>query len=64
MKPHESHDMGEWRETIVTITSTSRFGSLRSCKNCDAEHAKTVAGEAMHDELMAPCWAAPPKSQA
>lgn len=58
MEPHASHDMTEWESSIVTITSTARFGSIRECKNCGAEHAKTVAGEAMEDELYSPCWAA------
>lgn len=57
LNPHPSHDMTDWASTIVTITSTARFGSLRECKNCGAEHAKTVAGEAMHDELYEPCQA-------
>ena len=52
---HPSHDMTEWRSTIVTLVETSRFGSIRECKNCGAEHAKTAAGEGMHDELLEPC---------
>lgn len=53
--PHESHDMTEWESTIVTIISTPRFGSIRECRHCGAEQAKTVAGEAMHDELRLAC---------
>lgn len=52
---HPSHDMTEWEETIVTLNSTSRFGQLRKCKKCEAEQAKTVAGEGTHDELYEPC---------
>lgn len=53
---HESHEMSEWESTILTLADTPRFGSIRECKNCGAEHAKTVAGEAHHDELFEPCW--------
>lgn len=58
-EPHPSHEMTEWRGAIVTLISTSRFGSIRECKNCGAEHAKTAAGEAMHDELKVACPNAP-----
>jgi len=54
-EPHPTHEMTEWRGAIVTLISTSRFGEIRTCKNCEAEHARTVAGEAMHDELKYPC---------
>lgn len=54
-QPHESHDMTEWRETIVTLVETPRFGSIRECKKCGGEQAKTVAGEGIHDELLKPC---------
>lgn len=56
-EPHPSHDMTDWESTVVTIIATPRFGSLRECRNCGGEHAKTVSGEAMHDELRAPCVA-------
>jgi len=52
---HPSHEMTEFESTIVTIISTPRFGSLRECKHCGAEHAKTVAGEGHHDELFERC---------
>ncbi len=52
---HSSHDMTEWRSSIVTLIETPRFGTIRECKNCGAEHAKTAAGEDMHDELLEPC---------
>lgn len=58
--PHPSHDMTDWESTIVTLVSTSRFGEIRRCKNCDAEHAITVAGEGIHPELLVPCTAVPP----
>lgn len=54
-EPHPSHKMTEWESTIVTLISTSRFGEIRECENCGGEHARTVAGEAMHDELKYPC---------
>ena len=53
--PHNSHDMTEWEDTIVTIGCTPRFGSLRKCKNCEGEHAKTVAGEYMTPKLSREC---------
>jgi len=52
---HSSHQMTEWRNTIVTIIATPRFGSIRSCKMCDGEHAKTVCGEDCHDILLDEC---------
>ncbi len=54
----KSHEMSEWESAIVTFFSTSRFGSIRRCNNCDAEHAKTVCVEQMHSELRVPCEAA------
>lgn len=54
-KPHPSHKMVKWESTIVTLVSTPHFGSLRRCKNCEAEHAVTVSGEGIHDELLKPC---------
>ena len=53
--PHPSHEMTEWESTIVTLISTSRFGQIRRCKKCEGEHAKTAAGEAMHEELREKC---------
>lgn len=53
--PHPSHDMTQWEDTIVQISNTPRFGDLRTCKQCDGEHARTAAGEAMHDVLALPC---------
>jgi hypothetical protein len=53
--PHPSHEMTEWESSIVTLSSTSRFGQIRMCKKCDAEHARTAAGEAMFSELKEPC---------
>lgn len=55
IKIHPSHEMTDWESTIVTLISTPRFGKIRRCINCDAEHAKTVAGEACHDELKSKC---------
>ena len=60
---HDSHEMGEWQSAIVTLATTSRFGSIRRCENCGAEHAKTVCGEAMHPELKLPCEAAEAKEE-
>ena len=52
---HESHDMTEWTASIVTLIATPRFGTVRECKNCGAEHARTAAGQGIHDELKVPC---------
>jgi chaperonin GroES len=49
------HEMDEWEDTIVQILDTPRFGSIRSCKNCGYEQARTVAGAAMEDGLARPC---------
>ena len=54
-EPHPTHEMSEWESTVVTLISTPRFGSIRQCKNCGAEQAKTVAGQAMQDKLALPC---------
>ena len=53
--PYKSHEMTDWRSTIVTLVSTSRFGQIRSCKNCGAEQAKTVSGADSHPEIFKPC---------
>ncbi len=58
-QPHPTHKMGEWRNTIITLIVTSRFGSIRKCEYCKAEHAKTVAGERHHQELDSPCLESP-----
>ena len=52
---HNSHDMTEWRGSIVTLINTSRFGQIRECKKCGAEEVITAAGSAMHDELKFEC---------
>lgn len=52
---HPTHEMSEWIDTVVVITSTPRFGQIRSCIKCDSEHARTVCGEAIHEELKAEC---------
>jgi len=56
---HPTHKMTEWRGTAVTITSTPRFGEIRHCEYCEAEHAKTVAGEGVHPELYERCECIP-----
>lgn len=55
LMPHPSHTMGPWRSAMVQLSSTPRFGVIRNCINCDAEHAQTSAGEAMHEELYERC---------
>ena len=55
LTPHASHIMGPWRSAVVQLASTPRFGVIRNCKNCDAEHAQTAAGEAMQEELYERC---------
>ena len=52
---HKSHDMTPWESTIVTLISTPRFGQIRRCRKCKAEHAKTVCGEDCHPELIRKC---------
>lgn len=52
---HPSHVMTEWKSSIITLIETPRFGSIRQCTNCGAEHGRTAAGEGMHDELKEPC---------
>ena len=54
-KIHESHDMTEWTASIVTLIATPRFGTIRECKNCGSEHAKTAGGEGVMAELKVPC---------
>jgi hypothetical protein len=51
----QSHEMGPWRGAIVTLVSTSRFGEIRACLVCGAEHARTACGEDCHDELTQEC---------
>lgn len=52
---HSSHKMTEWRHTIVTLIATPRFGEIRVCTKCGAEHARTVCGEDAHEELLYEC---------
>lgn len=54
-KPHETHDMSEWDNTIVTLVETPRFGRIRHCLNCGAEQAETAAGRSAHKELANSC---------
>lgn len=57
-KPEFKHDMTPWKSTIVTFSSgNSRFGRIRRCKNCDAEHADGMqpSGGEVHDELATTC---------
>jgi hypothetical protein len=56
--PHPTHEMTEWESAIVTLLETSRFGSIRECKNCGAEEAQTSAGHRAHTELAYRCLAA------
>lgn len=39
-QPHPSHQMKEWRSTILNFGGSDRFGSIRSCSECGAEEAK------------------------
>lgn len=47
--------MTDWESSLVTVAETARFGRMRRCKRCRAEHAYTVRGEAMRDELYRAC---------
>lgn len=55
LQPHQSHDMTDWKSTIVTLTETSRFGEVRRCTACGCEHVRTAAGEVMNSELSEEC---------
>ena len=52
---HRSHKMTPWRDSIITIISTPRFGEVRTCKKCGGEQAKTVTGTHTMPELRLPC---------
>lgn len=52
---HKSHKMTKWRDTVVTIIDTPRFGRLRACKNCGHEQAETVTGRHTQQALREPC---------
>lgn len=57
---HWTHRMGPWESEVVTILETPRFGSLRSCRACGGEQARTAAGHGTDPELRRPCpraWA-------
>lgn len=54
-EPHSSHEMTAWESSIVTLSSTSRFGEIRECVRCEHQQARTVCGEDMHAELLEPC---------
>ena len=54
-KIHKSHKMGPWRPSIVTLIETPRFGEIRACVECGAEHARTACGEDCHDDLTRKC---------
>ena len=52
---NKSHRMSRWESSIVTITSTARFGLIRECKLCGYEQAHTATGTHTHDELKEKC---------
>ena len=58
-KPHSSHKMTKWKETIVTLIATPRFGRVRYCAYCGAGQAETVAGRDANQELALECLYAP-----
>lgn len=53
---HPSHKMTKWKDSIVTIISTSRFGIIRKCINCEAEQVITCSDHHTHDELRIKCF--------
>lgn len=63
-KPHSSHRMGEWRDTMVAAHegATPRFGKLRGCADCDAEECLGGGAgfHAAHEELAVVCPFAEP----
>jgi hypothetical protein len=56
MTVHESHDMTEWADQIVSMPG---FGKRRKCKACGGEHVKSVRTESQDDKLQRACVAAP-----
>lgn len=52
---HKTHNMTRWRQTIVTLACTPRFGKIRMCRKCEHEQAVTVGGTGTHNELSAKC---------
>jgi len=44
-EPHVTHKMSEWRVTIRTPCSTSRFYKVRNCQKCELEQGVSAAGE-------------------
>jgi hypothetical protein len=61
IEPHHTHDMTPWRDTVVTLIATSRFGQIRECTVCGGEQAKTVAGSATNEELKHACASGQPR---
>jgi hypothetical protein len=55
LNPHSSHDMTDWESSVITLFDAPRFGRMRRCKRCRAEHAYSVRGEAMRGELYRAC---------
>ena len=55
--PHPSHRMGRPFSTtgILTGASTPRFLTVRECEACGADQARSVCGEAISNDLTAPC---------
>lgn len=52
--PHESHEMTEWKSTILAPSGTERFYSIRHCKHCGYEEASGNA-HLMDYDLLKPC---------
>ncbi len=55
LNPHASHAMTDWELSVVTVADTTRFGRIRHCKRCSADHAYTARSETMRDELYRAC---------
>ena len=55
--PHSSHKMTRWTSDIVTLLEGGepRFGSIRECKICHGQQARTVAGSRSFPEILQPC---------
>lgn len=58
-QPHPSHNMTEWRSTIISMASNDRFASIRKCANCEAEEAIPGQSHIRHVELDTPCVVMP-----
>lgn len=57
-EPHPSHKMGPKESTLVSCASNDRFGSVRTCENCEGRDVIAGGpGSRYHDlELTIECF--------